>query len=239
MKKQFLIVTGDLNLSQLIQDKFKEDQTAELYCAESPSQALTCIAGMVYCILMIDLQLPGIEAVEMIRILRVARKLPILALTEMLEPSEKVILFHAGVDAFIEKPVNVDVCIAQANILAERCFGDGQGSTKYAPISFGSSLVIIPLSRDVLVDGVLLNLTRKEFDLLYCFARHPHWVFSWEQLYARVWDDSFVTGGVATVKTHIRMLRRKLGKGFIRNVWGVGYKFVPPDEAAGSSTMEF
>lgn len=105
--------------SRTIQDRFPKDQTAELCCAVSLSQALTRITKKTYCLLMIDLRLPGVQAIEMVRILRVTKHDPILALTE-LEAGKKVMLFYAGVSAFIEKSVNADICITQADIMEEQ-----------------------------------------------------------------------------------------------------------------------
>ena len=90
-------------------------------------------------------------------------------------------------------------------------------------------LTIDPTSRSVLLDGQEINLTAKEFDLLYYFAQHPDHVFTRAQLLASVWDDEFYTDP-ATVTVHIRRLREKIEKdpsqpAYLLTVWGVGYKF--------------
>ncbi len=78
-----------------------------------------------------------------------------------------------------------------------------------------------------------MELTRREFDLLLFFAKRPGQVFSRDQIYDSVWGDFFELGGDETVKAHIKTLRKKLsaiGTGLIENVWGVGYRFVPPPQ---------
>lgn len=184
-----------------------------------------------YCLLMVDLQLPGMDKSEMVRVFSVVKHFPILALTEPLSTNEKVALFHAGIDVFLEKPVDVSVCMAQTETLVELYLKTDEQMCKLAPISFGASMAIAPRYRRVFIDGKPLGLTRREFDLLYFLAQHPRQVFSRKQLYRQVWDDYYELGGDETVKTHIQTLRRKLSildTNLIENEWGVGYRFMPP-----------
>lgn len=93
-------------------------------------------------------------------------------------------------------------------------------------------MVIAPRYRQVLIDGTPVDLTRREFDLLFFFAKHPGQVFSRGQLYEQVWDDFYELGGDESVKSHIKTLRKKLsvlGTHIIDNVRGVGYRFIPPE----------
>lgn len=106
-----------------------------------------------------------------------------------------------------------------------------EDSKKSAPITFGTGLAINPQCRQVLVAGGLVELTRKEFDLLYFLAKRPGQVFSRDQLYDNVWGESYGRASDGTVKAHIKTLRKKLptlGHDVIVNVRGVGYCFVPP-----------
>lgn len=183
------------------------------------------------CLLMLDLQLPDMDRIDMIRLLSVAKHFPILALTDTLSSDEKVALLHAGVDAFLEKPIDAELCVAQANALVELYLKTDEHLRKHAPIVFGTSLVIAPRYRRVFADGKPLELTRREFDLLYYLAQHPGQVFTRTQLYEQVWGDFYELGGDETVKAHIKTLRKKLSvldTNLIENEWGVGYRFVPP-----------
>lgn len=231
VKRQFLIVTDDPDIGQSIQEHFKNDQTTEIHCAESLSQALNHVMKNSYCVLVIDLQLSGMDGAEMVRIFRIAKHIPILALTEALDSNAKIMLFHAGVNAFLEKPTDAGVCSAQANSLAELYLKSDYELSKCTPITFGTAMMIAPRYRQVFIDGKPLDLTRKEFDLLHFFALHPGQVFSRDQLYEHVWDDFYELGGDETVKAHIKTLRKKLSlldTNLIENVWGVGYRLVPP-----------
>lgn len=209
-----------------------EKQASEVDCTALLSEALECAIKNHYCLLIIDLQMTHIGNTELIRILRVTKRTPIPALTDVLETHEKIALFHAGVCTFLEKPLDVELCIAQANALIKLYLKADKELGKSIPITFGSSLVIAPRYRKVLLQGTPIELTRIEFDLLYFMARHPGQVFSRKELYDYVWNDYYELGGDETVKSHIKALRKKiagLGRDIIETVWAVGYRFIPPE----------
>lgn len=200
-------------------------------CTVSLSKALEYAIKKTYCLLIVDLQMSTIDHTELVRIFRVAKRTPILALTKALTAQEKIDLFHVGMDAFLEKPVDADVCAAQTNALIELYLESDEEIRKSVPITFGTSLAIAPPYRQVLANGNPIDLTRKEFDLLYFFARRPGQVFSRDRIYDCVWGNYFELGGNETVKVHIKTLRKKLSDssaGVIENVRDVGYRFVPP-----------
>lgn len=221
----------DSRISQSIKT-YLEHLTMEADCAEVLSKALEYVIKKPYCLLIMDLQMSSIGNEEMIRIFRIAKHTPILALTDTLNTHEKKDLFRTGVNAFLDKPVDVDLCIAQANALIELYLESAEELGKTIPITFGTSLVIAPRYRQVLVRGTPVELTRIEFNLLYFMAKHPGQVFSRRELYNYVWNDYFELGGDETVKSHIKALRKKfvgLGQDIIETVWAVGYRFIPPE----------
>ena len=184
---------------------------------------------------MTDLQLPGMDRLEMIRVLRIMRHVPIIAISDHLEADELIGLYHSGADAYMEKPVDARICAAQAKALIDLYFRADEESWKKATLAFGSSLVISPRYRQALIEGKQINLTRKEFDLLLYLAQHRHQVFSTKQLYEQVWNDLFDLGGENTVTVHINTLRKKmgaLGSKVIQTVRGFGYQFIPPPDSA-------
>ncbi|MFG6350988.1 MAG: response regulator transcription factor [Oscillospiraceae bacterium] len=232
LQRQLLIIASDLEIIRPIRERLG-NSTMKADYATSLSKALEYVIKRPYCLLIVDLQMSAIDHAELVRIFRVAKRTPILALTEALTAQEKIDLFHAGVDAFLEKPTDADVCAAQANALIELYLESDKDVGKSVPITFGTALVIAPRYRQVLVGNKPLDLTRREFDLLYFFARHPGQVFSRDHIYDCVWGDYFELGGDATVKVHIKTLRKKLSDlnaGIIENIRGVGYRFVPPKE---------
>lgn len=231
IKRQVLIVMDNPEISRPLQ-RCLEHSAIEVDCADTLSKALENMIKRTYCLLLIDLQMSHIGNVELVRIFRVTKHTPILAFSDTLRTHEKISLFHAGVSALLEKPLDVELCIAQANALIKLYLKSDKELGKSIPITFGSSLVIAPRYRKVLVQGTPIELTRIEFDLLYFMARHPGQVFSRKELYDYVWDDYYELGGDETVKSHIKALRKKLaglGRDIIETVWAVGYRFIPPE----------
>ena len=232
VKRRLLIVSDDLTLCHSIQSELESDAT-EVHSAASISATVKCITSSEYCLLMADLQLPGMDKLEMIRILRIMKGVPIIAISDHLEADELIDLLNSGADVYVEKPVNARICAAQAKALINLFFRADEGSRKRATLAFGSSLVVSSYHRQVLIDGKPVELTRKEFDLLHYFAQHPHQVFSAGQLYEQIWENAFDVGGESTVMVHINTLRKKLGElgpMVIQTMRGYGYRFVPPPD---------
>ena len=232
VKRKILVVTEDAELCPLIQRHLRNN-VAEICCVTSPSNVLIHMSKSEFCLTILDLQLPGIEMLEMVRIVRLSQQTPILAVTEPLESVKKAALFRAGVDALLEKPIEAEICAAQAESLMRLRSWANEGTERKSILTFGSTLVICPRFRQVLVNGEPLELTKKEFDLLYFLAGKQRQVFSREQLFDQLWDYNFELGGNDTVKVHINTLRKKLmvlGYNAIENIRGVGYRFIPPPD---------
>lgn len=234
MKRQIQLIVDDMSVCRSIKVCMEKDGTAVCYIS-SPGDALENFLKQQYCLVIMDLQLPGLDGQEIIRIMREVKRTPILVITKCLTSDEKVRLFQSGATAYIEKPVDVNVCAAQSATLIELYSTPENKRKTSCPLTFGTELVINPLYRQVIIDGMLLDLTRTEFDLLFCLAQRPGQVWSRNQLYHYVWDDTLGVESVQTVKTHIGNLKKKLidmGKDYIQNSRGVGYRFVPPTDTA-------
>ncbi|MCI9557605.1 MAG: response regulator transcription factor [Lawsonibacter sp.] len=206
-----------------------QDEFTEIQCMTSAMEALASYIENDYCLVILDIQLTDVDGIELLRTIRNTKHTPILALTKPLPPKETVALLHAGADTFLEKPLNMDICVAQANTLIQRYVEDDVNHGQHKPVIHGSELIINPRYRRVMINGQHISLTRREFDLLHYFADHQEQVFTCEQLYNQVWggDSAVVIENI--VKSEIKRLRKKLsdvGKNYIRTEWGVGYKFV-------------
>lgn len=232
VKRGILIVAEDTKLCDPIQEQMQND-TTETYRVGSLSEVQRFTARFEFCLVILDLQLSGIEILEMVRYIRISQQAPILALTDPLESNQEIALYHAGVNALMEKPIRADVCAAQAESLIQVCLQTDEGKKRQTTLAFGDTLVINPRFWQVFVNGELLELTKKEFELLHFLARRPRQVFSREQLFDQIWDYNFELGGNDTVKVHVNTLRRKLmalGYNPIENIRGVGYRFIPPPD---------
>lgn len=230
IKRRILIVEDDLSICRLMEEKLQNDST-DVCCVPVSADALDIFMAQEYCLVIMDVQLPEADGLEMLNTMRLAKHPSILALTASLRPENRVALLQAGANAYLEKPVNMDVCAAQAEALIKLYCESNHDYQKCCPLTFGTELIINPLYRQVFIDSTPVELTRTEFDLLFCLAQRPGQVWSRRQLYNHVWADDLGISGDNTVRAHIGNLRKKLadaGKKYIQNSRGVGYRFVPP-----------
>ncbi len=133
-----------------------------------------------------------------------------------------------GAGTYLEQPLNMDICAAQARALMQLYLDADMDHDHHRPIVHGSELIISPHYRQVIVDGKPVELTRKGFDLLHYLTSYPEQVFSSDQPYRQVWNEEPPVSGNDTVKVHIGNLRKKIsdiGRECIHMVWGVWYKF--------------
>lgn len=229
MKKRILVMGGDLSVCRSIREAMQDNDTDVCYTMPV-AEARDTFTAYDYCLVIVNLCLPEVDGTKILHVIRQTKTMPILVLAEQLTEPEKLTLFQMGANAVLEKPIDMSVCVAQANSLI-RLYMEQTGKRPYHPLIFGTELMIDPAYRQVIVNGEQLALTRKEFDLLLCLAQHPGRVWTRTQLYSQVWSDDLGLSGENAVKAHIGNLRKKLsdkGQDCIQTLWGVGYKFVPP-----------
>lgn len=180
-------------------------------------------------LIIIDWMLPGMDGVSICRKIREAKNtVPIIMLTAKDSESDQVLGLEMGADDYVTKPFSPLALMARIKAVTRRYQNVNKGSQEEKGILKTEHFQINKNTREVVLDGELIaNLTPKEFDLLYYFARHPKQVFSREQLLEHVWGYEFY-GDERTVDVHIKRLRKKVGaenQPFFHTVWGVGYKF--------------
>ena len=192
-------------------------------------EAIEAAAGQRPDLVVLDLMLPGIDGLEVMRRLREQdrERIAVILLTAKGEESDRVIGLRLGADDYVVKPFSPAELVARVDAVLRRMdTSPGRESTIEL-----SDMRIDPTSRQVHVRGEEVQLTQREFDVLLFLARHPGQVFSRNQLMDAVWQYSFYTD-TSTVTVHIRRLRSKLELDpaeprHIQTVWGVGYRFQP------------
>ena len=230
IKKRILVIGDDLTFFQSAKD-FMANSSTEVSYAMSVKEALNFLLTNEYCLVIMCISLDITGDTEILRLIRETYPMPIIVIASKLEISEKIALFHAGANACLEQPVDITLCAAQARSLIQLYLDAKITDRNEHPLVFDTELIINPIYRHVIIDGELLELTRTEFDLLFYMAKHPNQIFSRQQLYRQVWGDDLGINGENTVRSHIGNLYKKLadvGKNYIQNTRGVGYKFVPP-----------
>ena len=182
-------------------------------------------------LIVLDLMLPGVDGLEVMRRIRKdrTRRPAIILLTAKGEESDRIVGLRLGADDYVVKPFSPAELVARVDAVLRRVDPEPEHEP---PLEFGG-LRIEPAARRVLVDGEEVQLTQREFDLLLYLAQHPGRVFNRNQLMDAVWQYSFYSD-TSTVTVHIRRLRAKIEPGdgeqeprWIQTVWGVGYRFSP------------
>jgi DNA-binding response OmpR family regulator len=185
-------------------------------------------------LVVLDVMLPGLDGLTVLRALRrdgLAVETPVLLLTARREETDKVLGLETGADDYLTKPFGVRELVARARALTRRSRHTQRADA--APAEAGrvarlGHVAVDPARRRVTIGDDAVELTGREFDLLYLLATHPGIVFSREALLARVWKgDTFVTE--RNVDTLVKRIRRKIERdpaepALVLTVWGTGYK---------------
>ena len=190
--------------------------------AATSQAALTDVAAEVPALIVLDLNLPDGDGVELCRRIRKSSDVPILMLTARDEDVDKIIGLEVGADDYMTKPFNPRELVARVKSVLRRAAPERRRSEN-AELAHGD-LVINSGKREVYVGDEEVRLAPKEFDLLWELLDHRGIVLTRDQLLERVWGYTFA-GDTRTVDVHVRQIRRKLGDASpIVTVWGVGYK---------------
>ncbi|EEG78648.1 response regulator transcription factor [Dethiobacter alkaliphilus] len=191
------------------------DQVLPIYDRENPD------------VVILDIMLPGKDGLTLCRSLREIRMIPIIMLTAKGEEADRVLGLEMGADDYISKPFSPRELVARIKAVLRRTQaveGVTNWKLKYNGLEIHADI------RRVLVDREHIELTPREFDLLYHLAKNPQRVFTRDELLAAVWGYDYF-GDQRTVDVHIRRLRTKLVSlqhEYLSTVWGVGYQFTPP-----------
>jgi two-component system, OmpR family, response regulator ResD len=178
-------------------------------------------------LVVLDLMLPGMDGLEVLRRLRERERPSVILLTAKGEHTDRIIGLRLGADDYVVKPFSPAELVARVDAVLRRV----EHSPRLAePIRF-DGLELDPVAHRVIVRGEEAQLTVREYDLLLHFMRHPGQVFSRDQLMDAVWEYSFYTD-TSTVTVHVRRLRSKIeadpaAPRWLETVWGVGYRFTP------------
>ncbi|MGH2984413.1 MAG: response regulator [Solirubrobacterales bacterium] len=178
-------------------------------------------------LVVLDLLLPGLDGLEVMRELQARQPTRVIMLTAKGEASDRIAGLQRGADDYVVKPFSPAELVARVDAVLRR--GESEPEQEQ-PVAF-EGLEIDPGARTVLVRGESVQLTVREFDLLLFLARHPGQAFSRDQLMDAIWDYSFYTD-TSTVTVHMRRLRAKVElepsePRWLQTVWGVGYRFQP------------
>ncbi len=224
---QTVLVVDDEPIVRDVVVRYLERDGFETITAQDGEAARSLIEARDPSLVVLDVMLPGMDGLSLCRWIRGRSNLPVILLTARGEEADRIVGLELGADDYVTKPFSPRELAARVRSVLRRSNGTAQPRET---VTFGE-IELDGGSREVRLAGALVQLTAKEFELLWFLASHPRHVFSRDQLMARVWGyEAAVDTGTVTV--HIRRLREKIEADpsrprHLQTVWGVGYRLDP------------
>lgn len=171
-------------------------------------------------LIILDVMMPVMDGWQVVKEIRQYSNVPIIMLTAKSEERDELLGFELGVDEYISKPFSPNILVARAEAVLRR------SSAKVDEVVEVAGIQIDDAAHSVKIDGKVLDLSVKEFELLEYFVRNNGIALSREKILNNVWNYDYF-GDARTIDTHVKKLRSKMGpKGdLIKTIWGMGYKF--------------
>lgn len=225
-KAKILVVDDEQEIADLI-TLHLEKEFYDVTTYYDSNQALTAIHNQSFDLLILDIMMPHLNGYELATEVRKTQHMPIIFVSAKTSDFDKVHGLAVGADDYMTKPFTPIELIARVNAQLRRFTTFNTPKASPTTLQYGG-LTISPLKRSVTLFDEPVDLTRKEFDILYLLARHPKKVFNTENIFEEVWKEDYFDSA-NTVMVHIRTLRKKLKETkknqYIKTVWGVGYTF--------------
>lgn len=227
--KNILMIEDDESIVELVDIHLKDIhcQTTKAYTG---NDGLNYAIKNKYDLIILDIMLPDIDGIEICKKLRAEKNFtPIMMLTSRSEEIDKIIGLETGADDYLTKPFSIREFIARVKAIIRRAEIGINNKYDLEKVITCDNLIIDPQKRKVTLNGNKIDLTPKEFDLLYLFMGNPGKSYSRENLLSLVWGYEF-SGYEHTVNSHINRLRSKIetdmaSPKYILTAWGVGYRF--------------
>ncbi len=225
-KPVVLVIDDEENVCELITLYFEKAGYA-VACAGDGNDGIEMVRSQKPDMVILDLMLPGMDGLDVCKEIRKFSNVPLIMLTARVDEVDRVLGLEIGADDYVTKPFSPRELLARVKAVLRRA--------AYIPSPDEQQVLNLPglavsrISREVIVGDSRIDLTPKEFDLLWYLASNRNRVFTREQLLEQVWAYQEFYGDERTVDQHIKRLRRKIetpgSPCRITTIWGVGYKF--------------
>lgn len=225
MTHSILAVDDDPKILKILQHILSKEGF-KVSTASSGEEALQLARQTFPDLVLLDIMMPGMDGFETFQRLKTIREVPVIILTARSDEIDKVVGFRMGVDDYQTKPFSPTELALRVKAVLRR---SGEQKVKSENSLKYGSMVLDYDKRVVEINSQKVELTPKEFELLWLMSSNPNRVFTKAHLLDKIWDSSFY-GDDNTVTVHIRKLREKIESDpskpvFIKTVWGTGYKF--------------
>lgn len=219
-KLKILVVDDESRMRKLVKD-FLVRNNFEVIEAEDGEQALDIFfSNKGIALIILDIMMPKVDGWQVCREIRQYSDVPIIMLTAKGDEKDELLGFELGVDEYISKPFSPKILVARVEAVLRRTAGlDDE------VIEIGG-IILDKAAHQIKIDGVPIDLSFKEFELLTYFVMNKGVALSREKILNNVWNYDYF-GDARTIDTHVKKLRSKMGdKGrYIKTIWGLGYKF--------------
>lgn len=229
MQRKILVVEDNTDLANLLKLHLS-DLSFDVELIADGLEAVARLDEVHFDLVILDLMLPGMDGLDICRHLRSKDEYtPIIMLTSKSSELDRVLGLEIGADDYVTKPFSIRELMARVKGVFRRSDKTHSVGSANSDVLRAGEMAIDPRKRKVTLNGELIDLTAKEFDLLYFFASHAGQVFTRSQLLDKVWGYGH-EGYEHTVNSHINRLRAKVEKNpgqpeYVLTVWGVGYQF--------------
>jgi DNA-binding response OmpR family regulator len=225
---RIVLIEDDVEIRRLVADALAKNGH-DVESAAAALEGLELAVKGAPDLVVMDLGLPDMDGTELLRMIRAVSKVPVVIITARGADDVVVQTLDAGADDYLVKPFSVSQLEARVRAVLRR----GASSVSSAPLRVGE-LEVDAAAREARLDGELLDLSPKEFDLLRVLAERPGQVVTKRELMAEVWREPY-GGSDRTIDVHLSWLRKKLGESaqrprYLHTVHGVGVKLVDPTQ---------
>lgn len=221
MQKKILLVEDEVKLARFVELELRYEGYEVVICHDG-REGMALATDESYDLLLLDLMLPGLTGIEICRRVRKFSKVPIIMLTAKDEIIDKVAGLDSGADDYLTKPFAIEELLARMRV----CFKHSEETSGKKNKLQANELEIDLEKRMVTVSGTVVDLTKKEFELLVYLVQNKNIVLTREQILNEVWGYSYI-GETNVVDVYIRYLRAKIDEAFqkkyIHTIRGVGY----------------
>ncbi|MDB2137344.1 MULTISPECIES: response regulator transcription factor [Clostridium] len=225
--QKILIADDDAEILEILSILLSGDGY-DITTASNGDEAVS-LADESFSLIVLDVNMPKLSGFLACSEIRKKTMAPILFLTARTQESDKAIGFSAGGDDYLSKPFSNAEFLMRVKALIRRYSQYGSIPTQQSnPILLVSDMVINTDEKTVSVDGVLIPLTSTEYDILELLALNRKKIFSMENIYSSIWNDSYIGASDNAIMVHIKNLRKKIEKNpkepkYIKTAWGRGY----------------
>ena len=229
MKHTLLLVEDELGIRETVKI-FLKSQNYEVIEAENGREGLIALQNNDIHLAIVDIMMPVMDGLTMTMKLREVSDIPVIFLTAKTEDIDKITGLNLGADDYITKPFEPMELIARVNSNLRRyeqilnLKGNTQKPNNQLIVG---GLVLDQATKEVFVNGHSVRLTKKEFQILELLMSYPGKVYSAEEIYESIWEETAIN--TETIMVHVRRLREKIEANpkhpeYLKAVWGVGYK---------------